>query len=192
MRTRKVALASIAVVTVLCLVGVSILAVAAGGSSLAYAVNGSRTSQHDFDQQLDDIANSKGVNSSVSQAKYSVTSQVSSQIMTTNIIHDVLQQAVAQRGIEVSAADRAAGKQAAASQLGANASKVPASYRDLIVGTYTYANALGLTSNDKLNAFLTAALKRADVHVNPRYGHWSPRYGVCPPSGCAAASNTGG
>ena len=46
MRSRRVALASVAVFTILCVVGVSILAVAAGGSALAYEVNGTRMSQH--------------------------------------------------------------------------------------------------------------------------------------------------
>jgi len=43
MSRRRLAFASIAVVTVLCLVGVSVLAVAAGGSALAYEVNGTRS-----------------------------------------------------------------------------------------------------------------------------------------------------
>ena len=29
---------------------------------------------------------------------------------------------------------------------------------------------------------------KADVRVNPRYGRWNPRFGVCPPTGCAAAT----
>ncbi len=49
-----------------------------------------------------------------------------------------------------------------------------------------YASALGLADTDALNAFLARQFPRADVYVNPRYGFWNPRYGVCPPTGCAA------
>ena len=56
MSRRRLAFASIAVVIVLCVIGVSIVAVAAGGSALAYEVNGSRTSQETVDDQLDGLA----------------------------------------------------------------------------------------------------------------------------------------
>src|SRR5690242_9908342 len=143
MSRRSLAFTSIAVVTVLCIVGVSILAVAAGGSALAYQVNGNRVSQETLDGQLEDIANSKGVNESVKPTDGTVTSQVAAQVLTNNILRDLLRDAAERRGVKLTAADRDAGKQAAKSQLGANADKVPASYRDLIVETYAYANALG-------------------------------------------------
>ena len=184
MNRRRLALASIAVVTVLALVGVSILAVAAGGSALAYEVNGSRVSQDTVDSMLHDIADSVKGSQTVSQSEGSVSSQVSSQVLTTSILRDVLRDAAHRRGKELTAADRAAGTATAKTQLGANASQVPESYRNIVVETYAYANALGLTSTDALNTFVTRELKRTDVYVNPRYGTWNPRYGVCPPTGC--------
>jgi hypothetical protein len=185
---RRIALAAIAVVTVLCVVGVVITAVAAGGSAMAYSVNGTRVSQKTIDDLLDDVAG-MDARGQLSHSEGSVDSQVAAQIVTTNIIHDVMRDAVDRRGVEVSDDDRAAGKETASSQIGSSAS-VPASYKQLLNETYTYANALGLTDNDALNAFLTRQFRRADITVNPRYGFWNPRFGVCPPTGCQA--NTGG
>ncbi len=188
MNRRRLALVSVAVVTVLALVGVSILAVAAGGSALAYEVNGNRVSQDTVDGVLHDVADSVSssgsANQTVSQSEGSVSSQVSSQILTTSILRDVLRDAAHRRGKQLTAADRAAGKATAKSQLGANAGQVPDSYRTIVEETYAYANALGLSSTDALNTFVTRELKRTDVYVNPRYGTWNPRYGVCPPTGC--------
>src|ERR1700712_2134686 len=130
MSRRRLALASIAVVTVLGIVGVSILAVAAGGSSLAYEVNGSRTSQKTVDDLLHDIADSVPGSQTVSQTPGSVTSSVASQVLTTSILRDILHDAAESKGVQLTAADRAAGKQVATTQLGANAQKVPASYRN--------------------------------------------------------------
>jgi len=178
---RRVALASIAVVTVLCVVGVSILAVAAGGSALAYEVNGTRLSQHDFDQQLDDIANAK-VTARSSSTPGSVSSKVSAQVLTTNIVVQILRDTAARRNVDVTDADRAQAKQTIGGQLDA----YPASYRDLQIELQAHLLALGLDSTDKVTAFLNQAVKRADVRVDPRYGFWNPKYGVCPPTGCAA------
>jgi hypothetical protein len=180
MSRRRVALASIAVVTVVCLVGVSILAVAAGGSALAYEVNGTRLSQHDFDQQLDDIANTK-VTARSSSSPGSIDSKISAQVMTTNIVVQILRDAAEQRNVEVTAADRAQAKETIGSQLDA----YPASYRDLQIDLQAHLLALGLDSTEKVTAFLNRAVKRADVRVDPRYGFWNPKYGVCPPTGCS-------
>jgi hypothetical protein len=186
MSRRSTAFASIAVVTVLCLVGVSILAVAAGGSALAYEVNGHRVSQQTVDGQLDDIAGSKGITESVKPTEGTVSSTVAAQVLTNSILRDLLRDAADRKGVKLTDADREAGQQVAQSQLGTNADQVPASYRNLIVETYAYANALGLADTDALSAFVTRQVKRADVYVNPRYGFWNPRFGVCPPTGCSA------
>lgn len=186
MTSRRVALASIAVVTVLCVVGVSVLAVAAGGSALAYEVNGTRVSQRTVDDQLDDIAHSQGATASAAPTEGTVSSTVTAQVLTNRIVRDLLRDAADSKGVKLSDADRAAGEQAAEAQLGDNVDRVPGSFRTVVVETYAYANALGLTSNDDLSAFLTRQVRRADVHVNPKYGFWNPRYGVCPPTGCAS------
>jgi hypothetical protein len=180
--SRRLALASIAVITVLCLVGVSILAVAAGGSALAYEVNGTRLSQHDFDQQLDDIANSK-VAEQASQTSGSIDSRIAAQVMTTNIVVQLLRDAAERRGVEVTEEDRAQARESVGDQL----DEYPASYRDLQLDLQSYLVALDLADNDTATAFLNRAVRRADVRVDPRYGFWNPRFGVCPPTGCSVA-----
>jgi hypothetical protein len=185
MSRRRLALASIAVVTVLCVVGVAVLAVAAGGSALAYKVNGTQVSQRTVDAQLDEIANAKGVNASVRPTDGSVTSQVTATILTNRILRDLLRDAADRKGVKLSDADRKAGEQSATSQLGNNPAQVPASYRKVIAETYAYANALGFTDNTALGQFVGRQIKRADIYVNPKYGFWNPRRGVCPPTGCS-------
>ena len=184
MSRRCLAYASIAVVAVLCLVGVAIVAVAAGGTALAYQVNGTRVSQRDFDKQLDEIANTKATKQ-VSHTDGSIDSGTAAQVMNVNILRDILRDVADQRGTKLSDADRTAGTTAAKSQLGANYANAPTRYRSTVAELVAYANALGLKSSDALNAFLTEQALKAHVYVNPRYGQWRPRQGgVCPPSGC--------
>jgi hypothetical protein len=185
MTPRRLAFAAIAVVTVLCIVGVAIAAVAAGGSAIAYSVNGTQVSQRTFDQQLDDMGNTDNekLKAQVSQTSGSVNSSVAAQLMTLNIIRDVLRDVAAERGVKVTDADRTAARKAAGSSIDG----YPDSYVDLVVDVQTHATALGISSTDDLNAFLGGRFKRADVYVNPRYGFWNPRRGVCPPTGCSAA-----
>jgi hypothetical protein len=188
MNRRSLALASVAVVIVLCLVGVSILAVAAGGSALAYEVNGTRMSQDKIDSQLDDIANTKGLASQVSHTEGSIDSKISAQIITANIVVQIVRDAAERKGVEVTAADRAQAKKVIGTQL----DQYPASYRDLQSELQAHFVALGLDTSDKVNAFVNPLIKRADVRVNPRYGFWNPKYGVCPPTGCQSlAAGTG-
>jgi hypothetical protein len=184
MSRRRVAFAAIAVVTVLCVVGVSILAVASGGSALAYQVNGSRTSQHDFDQQLDDIVGTKG-GKSQSHTEGSISSTTAAQVLQSNIVLDLLRGGADDKGVKVTAADRAAADQ----QIGTQLQGAPSSYQELQREIYAHIHALGLTSDAKVSAFLARAIRNADIYVNPRYGRWSPKFGVCPPTGCVAASS---
>src|SRR6516165_8999488 len=97
MSRRRLAYASIAVVAVLCLVGVAIVAVAAGGTALAYQVNGTRVSQRDFDKQLDEIANTKATKQ-VSHTDGSIDSGTAAQVMNVNILRDILRDVADQRG----------------------------------------------------------------------------------------------
>jgi hypothetical protein len=187
MKSRRLALASLAVVVVLCLVGVSVAAVAAGGSSLAYQVNGHRVSQRDFDDLLDQIGNAKGVKSP-GQPAGSINSSLSATVMNLSIIDDLLSGVAEKRGVELTDADRQAGKQTAQSQV-SNFAQTPKAYQDLLVVLFGYANALGISDSSALNALVA----KADVYVNPRYGTWHPRRGaVCPPTGCAPIANQSG
>lgn len=181
MNRRRLALASIAVVTVLCVVGVSILAVSAGGSALAFEVNGTRMSQQDIDSQLKDIANTKGLGQ-IAHTEGSLDSKVSAQILTTNIVLQIMRDAAERRGVEVTAADRAQARTTIGTQL----DKYPQSYQDLQVELQAHFTALGLDSSAKVNTFVARAVKQADVRVDPHYGFWNPKYGVCPPTGCSA------
>jgi hypothetical protein len=93
-----------------------------------------------------------------------------------------------QRGVKVTASDRAQAKTAIGSQL----DQYPASYRDLVLDLRAHASALGVGSDDALNAFLARQFRRADVRVNSKYGIWNPRVGVCPPTGCSTAGSASG
>jgi hypothetical protein len=181
---RRWALASIAVVIVLCLVGVSVAAVAAGGSALAYKVNGSEGSQSTVDGQLDDLAHSDATKQA-STTQGSIDSRAAAQVVTLNIINEILAAEAARKGVKVTDAQR----DQARTSLGASLDGYPDSYRDLAVELQATALALGFTDSDALNAFLVKQFRRADIYVNPRYGRWSPRFGVCPPTGCASIAN---
>jgi hypothetical protein len=191
MNRRRLALASVAVFTILCVVGVSILAVAAGGSALAYEVNGSRVSQDDFDAQLhsisDEIADARtkaNQPQSENPPEGTITSSTTAAVLNVTIINELLRSAADAKGVKVTADDRAAGKQAAQQSV-QSFSQAPKTYQKALVEVFGYANALGLTGTDALNNFVAAQIKKADVYVNPRYGTWSPRSGVCPPTGCS-------
>ena len=191
MNRRRLALASVAVVTVLCLVGVSILAVAAGGSALAYEVNGKRVSQGTVDDQLDGLANND-TTKSVSRSTGSVDSTTTARLLNTNIVVNLLQSAAEKRGVELTDADRKAGEATARTTVGDSFDQLPGSYQSLLTELYSYTNALGLTDDTAINTFLGPRITKADVHVNPRYGFWNPRYGVCPPIGCQALAQASG
>jgi hypothetical protein len=187
MHRRRLALAALAVVVVVALVGVSILAVASGGSALAYEVNGTRASQHDINEQLDDIAHTKGLGTQVAHTEGSLDSKVASQILTANIVLQIVRDAADRRGAHVTAADRDQARQTIGTQL----DKYPASYRKLQQDLQAHFVALGLDSSEKVNAFVNPLIRKADVRVDPSYGFWNPKYGVCPPTGCQSLQ-TGG
>ena len=190
MNRRRLALVSIAVVTVLCIVGVSVLAVAAGGSALAYEVNGARVSQQTVDEQLDGLA-STDATKSVSHSSGTVDSTTTARLLNTNIVADLLQGAAEKQGVQLTDADRSAGKAAAQASVGDNFDKLPDTYQALLTKLYSYTNALGLKDDTAINTFLTPRIAKAKVHVNPKYGFWNPRYGVCPPVGCQALAQPG-
>jgi hypothetical protein len=189
MTPRRLALVSIAVVTVLCIVGVSVLAVAAGGSALAYQVNGNRVSQRDFDDRLHDIADSiekqsRGQTTQQTAPDGTLTSSITATVLNVSVLRDLLRDAADEKGVKLSAADLDAGKQSASQQV-QSFDQTPKSYQKVVVEFLAYANALGLSDTDALNAFVAKQVKTADVYINPRYGTWNPRTGVCAPTGCS-------
>jgi len=187
MSRRRLALASVAAFTVLCVVGVSILAVAAGGSALGYQVNGHRTSQQAVDGLLHDLADAKGTQKA-STTPGSIDSRATAQVLTLNIARDLLVDAAERRGVNVTDADRQKAQQSVGNQL----DQYPASYRDLIIDLRAHGVALGLTTDNALNAFLGKQFRRADVKVDPKYGVWNPKIGVCPPTGCSSITQATG
>ncbi len=56
---------------------------------------------------------------------------------------------------------------------------LPAPLQRALLDNYAYPVALGLTTQEKVTAFFTAALKKSDIAIDPRYGSWNPRTGVC-------------
>jgi hypothetical protein len=187
MNRRRLALASVAVFIVLCVVGVSILAVASGGSALAYEVNGHRTSQQTVDGLLHDLANAKATKKA-STTPGSIDSRATAQVLTLGIARDVLARVAERRGVTVTAADR----QKAQASVGNQLDQYPASYKNLILDLRAYGIALGLTSDAQLNSFLATQFAHADVRVDPHYGRWNPKIGVCPPTGCASITQATG
>jgi len=185
--TRRLAFASIVVLVVLCLVGVAVLGVAAGGSAVAYEVNGTRTSQHDFDQQLDDIVGTEQ-GKSQSQSDGSINSATAARVLQSNIVLELLRNEADAKGVKVTADDRANAKQ----QIGSQLEGAPASYQKLQTEIFARVIALGLDTDAKVSAFLSRAVRKADIYVNPRYGRWSPKFGVCPPTGCVTAGAASG
>ncbi len=100
MSRRRIAFASIAVVTVLCLVGVSVLAVAAGGSALAYEVNGTRVPQETVDGQLRELAHNDTTKDQAVVARGGRRGrlEVGGQVMTLNVARQVMRDVAAKRG----------------------------------------------------------------------------------------------
>jgi hypothetical protein len=97
--------------------------------------------------------------------------------------------AAERRGVHVTDADRAQASTAIGTQL----DKYPESYQAVQRELQAHFVALGLDTSEKVGAFVNPLIKRADVRVDPSYGFWNPRYGVCPPTGCQAlASGTSG
>lgn len=188
---RRLPLIAVAVVTVLCVVGVAIAAVAAGGSALAYEVNGTRVSQSTIDDQLDALATTDATKSA-SHTDGSIDSTLTARLLNTNIVRDLLKDAADSRDIELTDDDRSAGEAAARTSIGQNVDQLPASYTKLVSDLYAWTNALGFEDDTAISSFLSKQIAKADVYVNPKYGFWNPKYGVCPPTGCASLATNGG
>jgi hypothetical protein len=183
MSRRRLALVAVAVVTVLCVVGVSIAAVAAGGQAFAYKVNGTRVSQSTVDDLLDDLADTKATEQA-SSTDGSIDARATAQVLNLSIARELLRDAAARRDVDVTDADRAKVRSAVEQEL----KGYPASYVDLVVDLQAHLAALGLTDQTQQSTFVARLFRRGDVYVNPRYGTWRGAKGVCPPTGCASLS----
>jgi SurA N-terminal domain len=202
---RRLPLIFVAVVTVACLAAASIAAVASGvsGSAVAYTVNGTKVSQSTVNDQLKELADrdaKSAVETLFQQSLATTDGAVDSNAAATwidfQIRHELFRQAAADANVTVGAAERAAVAKTIEAQLESQQAKfrladLPRSLRDAFVDSNAYQAALKLDTDAKLSAFLTKAFRTADVTVDPRYGRWNPRQGVCPPTGCAPANPNG-
>jgi SurA N-terminal domain len=187
----------VAVVAAVCVVGAVVAGVAAGTgfSPAAYSVNGKQVSQSTVNDELEWLAHSPTVKANIKQqggtlstSNGSITAEVSANWLTQRIQVALMRQEAARRKVVVSNAARLKLRKQLASQI----KGAPNSLRDVFVDYNAYIKALGFTTQSDLDTFVTKAFKASNVTVDPRYGTWHPRQGVCPPSGCAAASTTSG
>jgi|tagenome__1003787_1003787.scaffolds.fasta_scaffold20540855_2 hypothetical protein len=190
---RRLPLIFVAAVTVIGVVVavVAIVVAGVGGSAVAYTVNGTKVSQKTIDDQLDELAASKAAKQSARQqgkavSDSSVSPQITASVLTQRIALDLLRDTAQRRKVAVSAADRAAALRSARQQLPG----LPASYVRLQADLGAHQRALGLDQTG-FSALLGRAFRRADVTVDPRYGRWNPRQGVCPTTGCASSAAGG-
>jgi hypothetical protein len=191
---RRLPLIFVAVIAVICLVAASVAAVASGvsGSAVAYSVNGTKVSQATVDHELKWLASNSQVKKSLAQqggtvSDSAIDSGFTASWLSQRIQVELLRQTAAEKGVTVPAKAR----KALAKQVTKRFPHAPESAREVLVDQNVYLNALGATTQQQQSDLLTAALKGAEIKVDPRYGRWNPRQGVCAPTGCPAASSNG-
>jgi hypothetical protein len=194
---KRLPLIFVAAVVVICLVaaGVAIAATGVSGSAVAYSVNGTKVSQNTVNDELDWLSGNRALAKSLQQqgttlssSDGSITSSVTASWLSQRIQVELLRQGAAKKGVTIPAASRKRLLQQAAKRY----PHAPDSARETLVDGNAYLQALGLTTQAKQSAFFTAAVRRADVTVDPRYGRWNPNQGVCPPTGCSSSATAGG
>jgi len=203
---RRLPLIFVAVVAVICLVAASVAAVASGvnASAVAYQVNGTKVSQASVDQDLKALADThyqskiKQVFSTVaSTTDGAVSSSFTATWLDLQIRNELFRQALEKANVSVGTAEKEKQRAVidaliAQSGLTFKVADLPAPLEDALLKNYAYPVALGLTTQAKVAAFFQAALRTADIRIDPRYGRWSPTHGVCAPTGCASSASTGG
>jgi hypothetical protein len=194
---KRLPLIFVAAVIVLCLVaaGVAIAATGVSGSAVAYSVNGTKVSQNTVNDELDWLSGNQALAKSLQQqgttlssSDGSISSSVTASWLSQRIQVELLRQGAAKRDVAIPSATRKQLHQQAVKRY----PHAPDSARDTLVDGNAYLQALGLTTQVKQRAFFTAALRRADISVDPRYGRWNPRQGLCPPTGCSSGATAGG
>ncbi len=165
-----------------------------GFSPIAYRVNGTEVSQSTIDHELSWIAgddaikkNAEQQGATVSNTDGSITSALAANWLTQRIEGDLLRQEATRRKVVVTEAARAKARK----QIDPQVKGAPTSLRDALGDYNAYLTALNVPSSS-LGSFIAAAVKRSDINVDPRYGFWNPRQGVCPPTGCASTSTPSG
>jgi hypothetical protein len=201
--SRRLPLIFVAVLTVIGVVVAAVAIAASGvdGSAVAYSVNGTQVSQATVDHQLKEIAGADAKSAietlfgtTVRTTKGAVSSTAAATWLNLQIRRELYRQAAAKANKKVGAAERAAQRRVIAQQLAANNAKfkladLPTAIQESLVDDFAYPVALGLDSDAALGAFVQRAVRRADVSVDPRYGRWNPRQGVCAPTGCGTTAS---
>jgi hypothetical protein len=203
---RRLPLIFVAAVTVICLVAVSIAAVAAGvnASPVAYQVNGTKVSQATVDGDLKALADvdyrskvTKVFAGNVGTTDGAVSSSFTATWLDLQIRNELYRQAAEKAKVSIGDAEKEKQRAVidnllAQNQLTFKIADLPAPLEDALLKNYAYPTALGFTTEAEVAAFFQAALKHSDIAIDPRYGRWSPTHGVCAPTGCTSAASTGG
>ena len=204
---RRLPLIFVAVLTVLGLVGATVAGVAASAnnfSPVAYRVNDTKVSQATVDHQLKALADpdtapkvAKVFGASPTTTEGGVSSTFTATWLDLQIRNHLLAQGAEMAKVVVSDNDRDAqrgviDKLLSDNNITFNLAALPDTLERALLDNYAYPVALGLDTQAKVTAFVTAAVRKADIAIDPRYGFWNPRQGVCAPSGCASASSAGG
>jgi hypothetical protein len=163
-------------------------------SPTAVRVNTGEVSQKTFDAQLADLAPSlrdqqsqAGV--SVTATDASVPSSSAARLASLWVSSLLLRDQVDRLGITISDADLKSFAEENREVL----SPYGPSLRDFLIELNVMQNALIETAGeDEAATILTRTARRANIHVDARYGFWDAARGeVCPPTGCAANADSG-
>jgi hypothetical protein len=203
---RRLPMILVAGIAVLCVAG-AVAAGVAGGvgfSPVAYRVNGTEVSQSTVDHDLKALADpdaasrvQKIFGAAASTTTGAVTSSFSATWLDLQIRNELYRQGAEQAKTVVTDQDREAQRPVidqllANSKVGFTLAKLPEPLQRGLLDNYAYPVALGLDTQAKISAFLAAALRKAEISVDPRYGFWNPRQGVCAPTGCASSTTPSG
>jgi hypothetical protein len=162
-------------------------------SPTALRVNTGEVSQKTFDGQLGELASAVRTQQVDAGAPVTATeaylpSASTAQLASLHVSALLLSDELDRLGVTVSDDDLRSFEQANREQLSAYSG----SLRDFIVEVNVLQGAfVNEVVEARAAAIFTRAARRADIHVDARYGFWNPARGeVCPPTGCAAASST--
>jgi len=175
-----------------------------GFSPVAYRVNGTDVSQSTVDHDLRALADPAAgsrlqqiFGAAASTTTGAVSSSFSATWLNLQIRNELYRQGAEQAKTAITDRDREAQRPAIDKLLTDNRldfklADLPEPLQRGLLDNYAYPVALGLDTQAKTTAFFTAALRKAKIWVDPRYGFWNPRQGVCAPTGCTSGSTAGG